>query len=335
MELRETYTYTSDSGREYGILKEIANTGEANIFTARSPNEKGLPIRVIKSFKRHKSGEIKFEREREILSHLNKDNSGEDYPGVIRLYDYNEEKLFLILEYMGGGNLADSIDYVGTGNFHLAEAVTIIRQLSGTLAKMFRNEGIIHRDVKSENILLSESASNCLKDNEEQNRSLEELAQPGEIKFCDFSLALKYNEDTREYESKVHDRTKTGSFVGTPKYCSPEITTGARGDERSDVWSLGVIAYDLLMPGGVFSGAKSPREVFSEINAFDSPRKIKRKLHGFEEVLYGMMQRNPEDRIMAEEIHSIASEFEEKLKDEELPKRKFNKGLLGRILGFS
>ena len=329
--------YRAQSGREYHLLEKIAAAGDANVFTARSLNEIGRPIRVMKRFRnRGGLGEIRLKREREILTHLNQANSGEDYQGVIKLYDYSEEKLFLILEYMRGGDLGDSISYTGTGNFHLAEAMTILRQLSGTLAKMFRNEGIVHRDVKSENILLSESSSKYLRDNEEQNRSLKELAQLEGIKFCDFSLALIYNKSTGEYESKVHDRKISGYFIGTLKYCAPEITEENRGDERSDVWSLGVIAYDLLIPGGAFPGAKSPKQMFQKLITFVRAREIKRDLHGFEEVMYSMMQRNPKDRITAEEIHGIASELEGKLKDIELPKPKSKiKNLIGRILGLS
>ena len=335
MEIGEEYT--TKPGQKYHVLKRIAQTSGANIFTVRSLNERGKPIRVIKSFKRHdRLAAIELEREIDVLTRLNQSNSGEDYPGVIKLLDHSKDELFLIMEYMRGGDLNDSINYKGIGNFHLAEAVTIIRQLSGTLAKMFRNEGIVHRDVKPDNILLSESASGCLRDNREQNRNLEELAQTGEIKFCDFSLSLTHNRDTGEYESDVHQETEEGYFIGSLKYCAPEITgskdgVNKKGDEKSDIWSLGVIAYDLLVRGSAFFDAKSTIEVLSKIATFDSPREIKRDLHGFEEVVYGMLQKHPKDRITAEEIHRIALEFEEKLKDGELSKTK-TKSLLRRIL---
>jgi len=330
MELRETYTYTSDSGREYGILEKIANTDGANIFTVRSLDEENQPTRIIKQFKGHRLREIRFEEERRILTQLNQTNGVTGYPGVIKLYDSSEKNFFLILEYIRGGTLRDIIDKMG--RLELPEGVTVIKSMSGTLADIFENHGIVHRDVKPENTLLSESASRCVRDNEEQNRSLEELAQPGEIKYCDFSLYLRYNRDTGKYESKIHDETKPGFFIGSLKYCSPEITKGTRGDERSDVWALGVIAYELLVDGGAFLDAKSPREVFSEINTFDFPRKIKRNLHGFEEVLYGTMQINPKDRLTAREIHDASSDFEKKLREENITEES-EQGILNFLRG--
>ncbi|HEA46305.1 MAG TPA: serine/threonine-protein kinase [Candidatus Pacearchaeota archaeon] len=311
MEIGETYT--AQSGRKYHVLERIATTDGAKIFTARSLNERGRPIRVVKNFRRHGGlGEFKLEREREILTYLNQINSGEDYPGVIKLLDYSEEELSLILEYARGGDLDDSIDYRGVGGFDLAKAVTIIKQLSGTLSRMFRNEGIVHRDLKPGNVLLSESVSRNLR-GEEQGGSLEELAQAGGMKLCDFSLALKCDRDTGKYESEVHERKRPSCFIGTPLYCSPKIIRGERGDERSDVWALGVIAYELLVKGGAFNRNLPLEKLLGEINNFQFPKKIKRDLCGFERVMYAMMQKNPEDRITAEEIHYLASEFERRV----------------------
>lgn len=313
MELRETYTYTSDSGREYRVLEKIANTVGANVFTTTSLNEENQPTRVLKQLKKD-SEKFKFEEERRILTQLNQTNGGTGYPGVIKLYDSSEKNFFLILEYIKGGTLRGIIDK--RDRLELPEGVAVIKSMSGTSADIFENEGIVHRDVKPENTLLSKSARNYLSnDHPESERGLEEIIQPGDLKLCDFAYSLRYNKATGEYESKVHDRIRTGYFVGSLQYCAPEIVKAERGYERSDVWALGVIAYELLVEGGAFLDVKSPREMYQAIATFDSPRKIERKLHGFEEVLYGMLQKNPDDRLTAREIYDASSDFEKKLRE--------------------
>ena len=249
-----------------------------------------------------------------MSTQLNQANNGQGYPGIVNLYDCCEENFFLIFEYVGGGTLMDAI--YERGIFKLPEGVAIIKPISGTLTDVFESEGIVHRDVKPGNILLSRNAGGCLNNSQlEQGKCLEELSKEGAIKFCDFSLALRHNKTTGEYESRVHDRIKTGYFVGSLLYCAPEILGAMRGDEKSDIWALGVVAYELLVEGGAFPNVVSPRELYSAIATFDSPREIKRSLHGFEEVLYGMMQRNPDDRLTAREIHDASSDFEKKLRE--------------------
>ncbi len=188
-------------------------------------------------------------------------------------------------------------------------------ETSADIFEIFEDGGIVHRDVKPENTLLSKSARNCLNnDQPESGKCLEEISKEGAIKFCDFSLSLRYNKATGEYESKVHDRTKAGYFVGSLQYCAPEIIEMVRGDERSDIWALGVVAYELLVEGGAFPGVRSPKDMYDALITFDCPRKIERKLHGFEEILYGLLQRNPDDRLTARQVHDASSDFEEKLK---------------------
>ncbi len=294
----EGETYEGSPGKNYFVRNFIGGGGEAKVFTVRSLNERGKPIRVAKHFNTplHDIA-IKFEEERDTLRTLGGSNGKPNYPGAVTLYDSNKNDFFLILEYVEGGSLEAPLDMGGFGSFELADAVQIIRSASGTLADIFEGEGIAHRDVKPGNMLLGD----C-------------------IKFCDFTLALKKNRNTGKYESPVYDGKKEGSFLGTPNYCSPEIVSGGGkgweewGDERSDVWSLGVISYEMLTKEGAFPRTSGLRRLLKKISLFKGPRTIEEDLGGFEKIIYEMMQRRPEDRPCSREVNSWCSEFEKKLR---------------------
>ena len=312
-------SYRSDSGRRYGNSRLLDKTGEANVYTVTSFDEEGQPKRVIKKFKTKGKKEAAFEEERDTLNRINQHNGGEGHSGIVRLLDSCQRDSFVVLEYMEGGNLEDVIDERGRGSFYVCEGVELIGYVARTLADIFESYGVVHRDVKPKNILLSDPSASRLKNVEtERKENLGDMVQPGDIRLCDFSFSLKHNEDTGEYESKLHDLTQQGFFVGTLQGCAPEILAEVRGDEKSDVWSMGVMAYELLVKGGAFQEIQNTRDLFNKLIAFETPREIKRRLGGFEEVLYGMMQKYPEDRLTAREVQNLCEEFQEGLKQKRI-----------------
>jgi len=137
------------------------------------------------------------------------------HPNIVAIYEFQEDEEglpFFVMEYVDGKSLKE---YLSRGmHFNLEMSLHIITQILGALAYSHR-EGIIHRDIKPANILLLEDDS---------------------VKIADFGIA-------RMEESEF---TQTGRVMGTPQYFSPEQRLGKKTDARSDLYSTGLVFYELL-----------------------------------------------------------------------------------------
>jgi len=141
---------------------------------------------------------------------------------VHALQPRERSRLYLVTEFVPGRSLRSLID---TRAFSQAESLDIARQLAEALAYL-HVQGVIHRDLKPENIIVTPD---------------------GDVKVIDFGIA-------RDRGSRRLTWTKLSNVVGTPDYMSPEQIGGRRGDERSDVYSVGVILYEMLTGHLPFSG---------------------------------------------------------------------------------
>lgn len=145
------------------------------------------------------------------------------HPNIVALYDYamHEGNPFLVMEYVRGMSLAQVL---GRGaRFRPDEAIHIVAQLLEGLG-CAHGLGVVHRDVKPANILLVES---------------------GRVKVTDFGIS----------HLDASTLTQTGSIVGTPSYMSPEQCRGEEVDQRSDLFSAGVVLYELLAGDRPFPGS--------------------------------------------------------------------------------
>lgn len=150
----------------------------------------------------------RFKREGEALRQLN-------HPNIVKILDAVEEgdRHYLIMEYVGGGSLRTLLDKHGT--LPVEQVLNIALDLADALARAHRLN-IIHRDIKPDNVLLTED---------------------GQPRLTDFGVA------------HLGDRTRltqTGSVIGTYAYLSPEACHGLPLDERADIWSFGVMLYEAL-----------------------------------------------------------------------------------------
>lgn len=149
-----------------------------------------------------------------------------EHPNTVRVYDFgstDDGTLYIAMEYLDGLPLNRVIE--SEGALEPKRVGHILRQVAGSLDEAHR-QGIIHRDLKPENVLLIERAG-----------------EKDVVKLVDFGIAARTESADREKEQKL---TQQGMVLGTPPYMSPEQFTGKPLDARSDVYSLAVMAYEML-----------------------------------------------------------------------------------------
>jgi serine/threonine-protein kinase len=177
---------------------------------------------AVKTLHTHLSRDPKvkarFEREVGTIAEL-------QHPNTIQVYDFGstaEGILYIVMEFLQGLSLADTLEKQGAMNPD--RAGDILQQVCGSLEEA-HGRGIVHRDLKPDNVVLVERAG-----------------KKDFVKVLDFGIAKRSKEEDKN-EQKL---TQQGMVLGTPPYMSPEQFTGQPIDLRSDIYSLGVMAYEML-----------------------------------------------------------------------------------------
>src|SRR5262245_13202754 len=220
--------YTVPSGdltmRKLGgclLEKKIATGGMGTVYKATNPQQKDVAVKVLSpALAADPTYLERFFREIRIMSSI-------DHPNVVRVLDAGEEEknYYLVMEYIEGEPLSDIIRKDKRMRFQ--KAALIIREVAKGLAAGHA-KGIVHRDVKPQNILVTRN---------------------GQPKLIDFGLARE--------ASNTQGLTQEGLMMGTPEYMSPEQAEGLKVDARTDIYSLGVTFYQLLSGKLPFSGETS------------------------------------------------------------------------------
>ena len=212
-------------GERYRLQKLIGSGGMANVFEAVDLQEDGriVAVKLLRQeFLTNEEFVRRFRNESRVIAVL-------DHPNIVKIFDVNftGEDQYIVMEYIDGVTLNQYIHH--QGHLRWKDAVHFLEQILRALQHA-HDHGVVHRDIKSQNIMLQ---------------------RDGSIKVMDFGIARFAREDIRSGQNKA---------IGSVHYISPEQACGEESDAKSDIYSLGVLLYEMLSGSVPFDGA-TPEEV--------------------------------------------------------------------------
>jgi tRNA A-37 threonylcarbamoyl transferase component Bud32/DNA-binding NarL/FixJ family response regulator len=246
--------------RGHRCLRRLAVGGSSSVFLAEHESTgRQLVLKVFRQVPDVVDSNQSFDRflrEFELIAHLR-------HPNIARIYDLGvaDDHLYLAMEYFAGGDLRARMDRP----LACRDALGYLRQMAEALAALHRL-GLLHRDVKPGNVLLRED---------------------GSIAFNDFGLARQLGLQS--------DITGAGAIFGTPHYMSPEQGRGLPLDERSDLYSLGIVLYEMLTGTKPFQ-AETPLAVIYK-HANEPIPALPENLTHLHELLESMLAKEPAARV--------------------------------------
>ncbi|MBQ4251826.1 MAG: serine/threonine protein kinase, partial [Erysipelotrichaceae bacterium] len=205
-------------GDRYVISRLIGEGGMADVYLAvDSVLKRQVAIKVLRGELNNDPVNLRrFQREASAITNLS-------HPNIVEVYDVGEDhqRNYIVMEYVPGKTLKKLIK--ARGALHPDEAINIMKQLVSATAHAHRN-GIIHRDIKSQNVLIKDD---------------------GTVKLSDFGIA--FTKDSQQL-------TQTDTVMGSVHYLAPELANGKPVTIQGDIYSLGIVFYEMLTGDVPFHG---------------------------------------------------------------------------------
>ncbi|NCF74232.1 MAG: protein kinase [Gammaproteobacteria bacterium] len=248
----------------YRFMRKLGSTEHSGVYlTEREATQIPVVLKILRQATEHGDSDGAFDRflqEYETIAEM-------DHPNIVKIYDLGvaDDHAHIAMEYLDGGDLRQKIQG-GTGE---REAVQLLRQIASALSAVHR-KNVLHRDLKPGNIM---------------------LRKDGSVALIDFGLAKR-----AKLEMAITDK---GEIFGTPYYMSPEQGHGAAVDERSDIYSLGIIFFELLTGEKPYKGGTAMGIIYKHAQApipLLSPR-----LSKYQALINMMLAKLPEDRLQSVE----------------------------------
>jgi serine/threonine protein kinase len=252
----------------YRFMRKLGSTEHSGVYLAeRESTHLQVVLKVLRQMSEQGDSIGAFERflqEYETIAEM-------DHPNIVKIYDLgvSDHHAHIAMEYLDGGDLRHAIE---EGANEL-DSVSYLRQIASALSAV-HEKNVLHRDLKPGNIMLRKN---------------------GTIALIDFGLAKR-----AKLESEITDK---GEIFGTPYYMSPEQGHGSSVDERSDIYSLGVIFFELLTGEKPFKGGTAMGIIYKHAQA--PVPLLPPRLSQYQALINMMLAKLPEDRLQS------AAEIEE------------------------
>jgi serine/threonine protein kinase len=242
----------------YRIKREIGRGGIATVYLAVQESlDREVALKVMSPvLVADSSFTERFIGEGRMVAQLN-------HPGIVTIFDIAAENLhtYIAMEYLSGGSLREKLSRTMPED----TVLSIVRRMANALACAHDN-GIVHRDVKPENIMFRENGAPVL---------------------TDFGIAKTVGSDAR--------LTRTGIVVGTPRYISPEQAEGRGTDPRSDLYSLGIILFEMLAGKPPYGANDSIALLYAHVN--DPIPDLPKEHRHLQPLVNATMAKDPDQRV--------------------------------------
>ena len=239
---------------KYRIVKQLGEGGMGCVYLAEQQLGSTARKVALKTLHKHLSHDpaikARFDREAGTVAAL-------EHPNTIQVYDFGameDGTLYLVMEFVQGRSVADILEKDGA--MPAARVENIMRQVCGSLEEA-HGHGIVHRDLKPDNVVLCERAG-----------------QKDWVEVLDFGIAKR----SSEHDPNEAKLTQQGMVFGTPPYMSPEQFTGQPVDSRSDIYALGIMAYEMLV--GKYPFEANTAWEWASKHMTESPRPIETQALG-------------------------------------------------------
>ena len=246
--------------RGYQLIRKISTSRHSAVYLAeKNSSQRKVVLKVLRQLPEDAESIGAFDRflqEYELIAEI-------DHPNIVKIYDLgvSDDHAHIAMEFLAGGDLKQTL----SSGISELEAVSYLRQIASALAKI-HEVGILHRDLKPGNIMLRDD---------------------GSVALIDFGLAKR-----KRLKTEVTD---SGEIFGTPYYMSPEQGHASGVEERSDIYSLGVIFYEMLTGEKPYQADSAMGIIY--MHAQSPIPLLPPRLAQYQAVLNMMLAKRPEDRI--------------------------------------
>src|SRR4051794_6593422 len=250
----------------YRVVRKLGTGGMANVYLAED-QELGRSVAIKMLDERHSQDEQFVERFRREA----KNAAGLSHPNIVSIYDRGQAEgtYYIAMEYLEGRTLKELL--ITRGPTPMTVAIDYARQILSALGFAHRH-GIVHRDIKPHNVV---------------------VGPDGRLKVTDFGIA----------RSGTSQMTETGSIIGTAQYLSPEQAKGAPVTPASDIYSVGIVLYEMLTGTVPFTGDTPLEIAMKHLSTTPMPPSEKRHdvPHELDSIVLRALAKDPDDRYQSSE----------------------------------
>ena len=252
----------------YRIIELLGEGGMAFVFKAKDEQlERFVAIKTLKpSYLENENFVTRFKREAQTAANLN-------HPNIVQIFDWGveENEPYFVMEFIDGTTLSTVISK--NKKINITDVLHIGAQVSSAL-QAAHESNLVHRDIKPGNIMITPN---------------------GKIKVTDFGIVSIQNEDS--------DMTKSGTILGTANYISPEQAQGTSVSSKSDLYSLGIVMYEMLSGRTPFIG-ETPISIATQ-HLTEKPRPLVELVEnipsGIDKIILKLLNKKPESRFKSAE----------------------------------